>query len=58
MNANEREFMKRIQAQLVEISVIHPPTYVGGYVVFVSPCLCGELLDRSCRRKAAEIIMA
>jgi len=58
MHANEREFMKRMQAQLVEIGSIYPPTYVGGYVVFVSPCLCGEPLDRSCRRKAAEIIMA
>jgi len=39
MHANEREFMKRIQTQLVEIGSIHPPTDVGGYVVFVSPCL-------------------
>ena len=58
MHANEREFMKRMQAQSVKIGVIHPPTDVGGYVVFVSQCLCGEPLDRSCRRKAAEIIMA
>ena len=31
MHANEREFMKRIQAQLVEIGAIHPPIDVGGY---------------------------
>jgi len=24
--------MKRMQAQSVEIGVIHPPTYVGGYM--------------------------
>ena len=39
MHANEREFMKRIQAQSVKIGVIHPPTDAGGYVVFVYSCL-------------------
>jgi len=53
MYANEREFMKRIQAQSVEIGSIYPPTHDGGYIKengrhFWSPHLC------SCRRKAAE----
>jgi len=30
MHANEREFMKRIQAQSVKIGAIHPPTDIGG----------------------------
>jgi len=31
MHANEREFMKRMQAQSVEMGAIHPPSYDGGY---------------------------
>ena len=31
MHANEREFMKRIQAQSVEIGAIHPPSHASGY---------------------------
>jgi len=33
MHANEREFMKRIQAQSVKIGTIHPPTHAAGYAL-------------------------
>jgi len=37
MHANGREFMKRMQAQSVEIGAIHPPSHDGGYKL--SSCL-------------------
>jgi len=33
MHANEREFLKRMQAQLVEIASIYPLTHDGGYAL-------------------------
>jgi len=34
MHANEREFMKKMQAQLVEIGLIYPLTHYGGYGLY------------------------